>query len=282
MILSMCEEVQHPATQVPKAMVGALALNWLCGLIFLVPLVFVLPDIAEILASPYAQPLPVILSSAIGNQGGAFALTIPIIVLGILCGTCCTTASSRATWAFARDGAIPGSTWWKVVNKRLEVPINAMMMIMVVELLLGLIWFGSTAAFNAFSGCGVIFLTLAYVMPIIASVIERRRSLKAGHYDSKAFGWFCNIVAIGMLRIRCAIYFVTDLFPAWSFLVTPLFSMPAGLPVTAETMNYASVVFIGGFAISTLWYVVWGRKNYQGPPTKDEEEVIRRRSSIIT
>ncbi|RMZ76694.1 hypothetical protein DV738_g4856, partial [Chaetothyriales sp. CBS 135597] len=249
MILSMCEEVREPATQVPKAMTGALAMNFLCGFIFLVPLVFVLPDIATILASPYAQPLPVILNSTVGHQGAAFALTIPIMVLGILCGTCCTTASSRCTWAFARDNAIPGSSWWKVVNKKLDVPLNAMMMIMVVELALGLIWFGSTAAFNAFSGCGVIFLTIAYVMPIIMSVIQKRRALKSGHYDFKLFGWICNIIAIA-------------------------------IPINSQTMNYASVVFAGGMIISLLSYFVWGKKHYQGPPAKEEDEIIRRRSSL--
>ncbi|RMD40297.1 hypothetical protein DV735_g4822, partial [Chaetothyriales sp. CBS 134920] len=264
MILSMCEEVREPATQVPKAMTRALVMNFLCGFIFLVPLVFVLPDIATILASPYAQPLPVILSSAVGNQAGAFALTIPIMVLGILCGTCCTTASSRCAWAFARDNAIPGSGWWKIVNKKLDVPLNAMMMIMVAELLLGLIWFGSTAAFNAFSGCGVIFLTIAYVMPIIMSVLRNRRDLKNGCYDFKMFGWICNIVSI-----------------AWSLLVTPLFSMPAVIPINSQTMNYASVVFAGGMLISLLWYFIWGAKNYKGPPAKDEDEIVRRRSSLI-
>jgi hypothetical protein len=44
-------------------------------------------------------------------------------------------------------------------------------------------------------------------------------------------------------------------------------------------MNYASVVFVGGTLISTIWYFVWGRKNYQGPPTQDDE-VLRRRSLI--
>jgi hypothetical protein len=66
---------------------------------------------------------------------------------------------------------------------------------------------------------------------------------------------------------------------AWSFLVLPLYSFPFFNPVTAETMNYASVVLVGGTTISTLWYFVWGRKNYQGPPTTDE--AARRRSSII-
>jgi hypothetical protein len=57
--------------------------------------------------------------------------------------------------------------------------------------------------------------------------------------------------------------------------------MPAALPVTAQTMNYASPVFIGGIVISLGYYFIWGRKTYTGPPAK-EEEIARRRSSIIS
>ena len=191
----MCEEVRQPASQVPKAMVGALILNMICGIIFLVPIVFVLPDIADVVTS--SQPLPAILSSAIGNEGGAFALTIPIIVLGILCGTSCTTAASRCTWAFARDNAIPGSGWWKVVNTKLDVPLNAMMLSMVIQLALGCIYFGSLAAYNAFIGSAVIFLTFAYTAPVLVSLLGGRKALAMGAYDFKAFGVFCNVVTIG-------------------------------------------------------------------------------------
>jgi hypothetical protein len=45
--------------------------------------------------------------------------------------------------------------------------------------------------------------------------------------------------------------------------------MPAYLPVTAKTVNYAPVVFVGFTVICCAWYFAWGRKNYQGPP-KDE------------
>jgi hypothetical protein len=38
------------------------------------------------------------------------------------------------------------------------------------------------------------------------------------------------------------------------------------LPVTAESMNYASVVFAGFAAISIGWYFVRGRKHFRGPP----------------
>jgi hypothetical protein len=36
--------------------------------------------------------------------------------------------------------------------------------------------------------------------------------------------------------------------------------MPTALPVTAVSMNYASVVFVGFMAISAVWYLVYARK----------------------
>jgi hypothetical protein len=55
---------------------------------------------------------------------------------------------------------------------------------------------------------------------------------------------------------------------AWSILAVPLFCMPAYLPVTASSVNYAPVVFVGFVVIAFAWYAAWGRKNYRGPPTE--------------
>ncbi|KAL8936031.1 MAG: hypothetical protein Q9216_005145 [Gyalolechia sp. 2 TL-2023] len=264
MIISMCEEVQQPATQVPKAMVGTIVLNTIAGLVFLIPLVFVLPDQAELAGLLSAQPTPVIIKSAIGSSGGSIALLLPLLVLALFCGIGCTTASSRCTWAFARDGAIPGSKWWKQVNGKLDVPLNAMMMIMVVELALGLIYFGSSAAFNAFSGVGVICLTLSYACPIFVNLITGRQQVAEGNFYLGKLGWLCNVVSI-----------------CWSALALPLFCMPTAIPVVPDYMNYASVVFFAFFVVATAWYFVWGKKNYCGPPTHDENVVLEARRASV-
>ncbi|KAL8663233.1 MAG: hypothetical protein Q9168_008130 [Polycauliona sp. 1 TL-2023] len=264
MIISMCEEVQQPATQVPKAMVATIVLNTIAGLIFLIPLVFVMPDQAMLAALVSAQPVPVIIKSAIGSTGGTIALLIPLLVLALLCGVGCTTASSRCTWAFARDGAIPGSKWWKQINVKLDIPLNAMMMIMVVELVLGLIYFGSAAAFNAFSGVGVICLTLSYACPILINMITGRKQVAAAYFHLGKLGWFCNIVAV-----------------CWSALALPLFCMPTAIPVTPDYMNYGSVVFFAFFVVATAWYFIWGKKNYSGPPTQEDPILEARRASVV-
>lgn len=43
--------------------------------------------------------------------------------------------------------------------------------------------------------------------------------------------------------------------------------MPTLEVVTKESMNYASVVFFGFVLIAAIWYIIWGYKNYRGPPT---------------
>ncbi|KAI1846025.1 hypothetical protein JX265_000949 [Neoarthrinium moseri] len=250
MIISMCEEVRAPATQVPKAMVITVCINTVAGLMFMLPLVFVLPEISDLVALSSGQPVPTIIKSAVGSSGGAFGLLIPLIVLAMICGIGCTTAASRAIWAFARDGAVPGSKLWRKVNTKLDVPLNAMMLSMVVQIILGVIYFGSTAAFNAFSGVGVITLTAAYAVPIAVSLLDGRKTVKTGSFYLGKIGTFANIISIG-----------------WSLLVIPLFCMPSVIPVEAATMNYASVVFFAFTAISIAWYVAWGRKHYAGPPT---------------
>lgn len=193
----MCEEVRQPATQVPKAMVLTVIINTFAGLFFMVPLVFVLPDIKQLLALQSGQPVPAIIKSAVGSAGGAFGLLIPLLVLALECGIGCTTAASRATWAFARDGAIPGSGLWKKISPKLDVPLNAMMLSMAVQIILGLLYFGSTAAFNAFSGVGVIALTTAYAVPIAVSLLQGRKAVRTGSFYLGSFGLFANIVSLG-------------------------------------------------------------------------------------
>ncbi|KAI6708602.1 hypothetical protein JHW43_008861 [Diplocarpon mali] len=267
MIISMCEEVQNPSVQVPRAMVGTIVLNTICGLVFIIPLLFVLPDLEMLVGLASGQPTPVIIATAVGSSAGAFALLIPLIVLALFCGIGCTTAASRATWAFSRDGAIPGAKWWKVIDKRWDVPLNAMMLSMAIQILLGILYFGSSAAFNAFSGVGVICLTISYAVPIAVSLIGGRSHIKFGKFDMGSLGLVSNVVALA------------HKLAAWSALAVPLFCMPSYLPVTTDTMNYASVVLVAFFLVAALWYFVWGKRNYAGPPVQEESEVERRNFS---
>lgn len=141
------------------------------GLIYIIPLCFVLTAIPDLIAVASLQPIPLLFKLVVGSPGGAFGLLflselMPLTrfdrlliyflspkVLGIwwFAAVSSLTAASRATWSFARDGGIPASGLWKKVNPKLGLPLNALILSVAVQALLTCIYFGSSAAFSAFT-----------------------------------------------------------------------------------------------------------------------------------
>jgi amino acid transporter len=193
----MCEEVRKPEVQVPRAMLATVFINIVAGLLILVPVCFILPDIQDLIALPWGQPLLYIFKSATGSAGGSVALLAPLFLLAILCGAGCSTVASRVIWAFARDGTVPGAKYWARISPTLHIPLNAMILSTGIQILLGLIYFGSVTAFNAFSGVGVICLTASYATPITISLLRGRKEVKRGRFYFGPLGTICNIISIG-------------------------------------------------------------------------------------
>ncbi|KAK4550656.1 hypothetical protein LTR36_000235 [Oleoguttula mirabilis] len=255
LVASMCEEVQNPAREVPKAMVISVAAAGVTGVIYLIPILFVLPDVQYLLDAPGGQPIGLVFKQATGSAGGGFGLLFLILGIMLFAGTGALTAASRCTYAFARDGAIPGSRWFGTTNERLGIPLWGLVLSTVVDCLLGLIYFGSTAAFNSFTGVATICLSCGYGLPILVSVLRGRRMVKHSTFSLGRFGFVINVVCL-----------------CWIVLAIVLFCMPVSLPVSPSSMNYASVVFAGFAAMSIGWYFVRGRKDFTGPPVVQDAE----------
>ncbi|KAL1602597.1 hypothetical protein SLS60_006013 [Paraconiothyrium brasiliense] len=253
MVAAMCEEVQNPEREVPKAIVLSVAAAGVTGIIYLIPILFVLPDVQSLLEVANGQPIGLLFKTVTGSAGGGFGLLFLILGILFFAGTGALTAASRCTYAFARDGAIPGSRLWKRVDKRFDIPLWALVLSTVVDCLLGLIYFGSSAAFNSFTGVATICLSTSYGMPILISVLRKRRAVKHSSFSLGRFGYFINIATL-----------------CWICLAVVLFCMPVSLPVEPATMNYASVVFAGFAFISLAWYFVRGRKDFKGPPVPQD------------
>lgn len=249
----MCEEVQSPEREVPKAIVLSVAAAGVTGVIYLIPILFVLPDVAMLLDVANGQPIGLLFKTVTGSAGGGFGLLFLILGILFFAGIGALTAASRCTYAFARDGAIPGSRLWKKVDKRFDIPLFALFLSTIVDCLLGLIYFGSSAAFNSFTGVATICLSTSYGMPILISVLRKRKAVKNSTFSLGKFGYAINIAMI-----------------VWICLAVVLFCMPVSLPVEAASMNYASVVFAGFASISIAWYFIRGRRSFTGPPVPQD------------
>lgn len=101
---------------------------------------------------------------------------------------------------------------------------DAMMLSMGVQIALGLIYFGSSAAFNAFSGVGVICLTTSYAMPIAVSLLNKREAIKDASFHLGKLGVICNYVSLGAFPPFCDSHESQSLSHTWSPPPLSLFS----------------------------------------------------------
>ncbi|KAJ7161161.1 amino acid transporter [Mycena filopes] len=252
MVASMAEEVHNPSADLPRAIVWSIPIGFVSGVFFLVPILFTLPDITTLISVTNGQPVGLMFELIMGSKGGGFGLWFIIFGIGMFCAISIACAASRATWAFGRDSALPFShTFAKVVNIPFSgggIPLNAILLSTAIQVLLALIYLGSSAAFNAFVGVAVMCLGTSYAMPVAISLLNGRKDMTDSPFPLGRLGAPLNAIAV-----------------VWAAFEMVLFSMPAVLPVTPTSMNYASVVFVAFALMSAVWYLISGRYHYKGP-----------------
>jgi amino acid transporter len=253
----MCEEVQNPHKEVPRAIVLSVVASGITGIAFLVPILFVLPNIDYLLNDTNGMPIGFIFMKATGSAAGGVGLLVLIIGVMLFAGIGALTASSRCVYAFARDGAIPGSQYWSKVHEAYGIPVMGLVLSSTVICLMGLIYFGSAAAFNAFTGATSICLSACFGAPVLISLLRGRKLVQHSPYSLGRWGFWINLTSV-----------------VWILVAFVLFCMPSSLPTTGKTMNYTSVVFFAFAMISLVWYLVQGRHKFSGPPVKDVFRVI--------
>ena len=74
------------------------------------------------------------------------------------------------------------------------MPVNGFILQSVIQCALTCIYFGSTAAFNAFLGVSVLCLGGACFVPILVSFVRGRKEVKEGVFYKGKLGFFCNML----------------------------------------------------------------------------------------
>lgn len=95
MVAAMCEEVQNPQREVPKAIVLSVVAAGLTGLVFLIPILFVLPPVDVLTQVASGQPIGLIFKDATGSAGGGFGLLFLLLGIMIFAGIGSLTAASK-------------------------------------------------------------------------------------------------------------------------------------------------------------------------------------------
>ena len=218
-------------------------------MLYTLAIVFSSNDFTAIALSPV--PIYEAYLQAMGSKRGVLFFCIWLIIIYFGCILGIVTTTGRLIWAFSRDNGMPFSPFFSKINKRLQVPVEANILICVFCLCFGCIYIGSMVAFNTFISSAIVFLNLSYSIPQGMLLISKRDEvLPERHFAlPRALGIFCNGFAC-----------------VWMLLYTVILSCPLALPVTPESMNYVSVVFCGGLIfVAVLWFGTGKRNTFTGP-----------------
>ncbi|KAK0382929.1 hypothetical protein NLU13_8845 [Sarocladium strictum] len=244
----MCEEIPHPAKNVPRVMLYPLIMGLLTAFPFAAALLYSISDIAKVFSGG-GLPLFEIYYQGTGSRAGASVLLALFAFLFFSNLVANATTSSRTLWAVSRDGALPYSKFWARVHPTYEVPVNALLLTGTFVSIYGLIFLGSTTAFAAMVSAAIIFLQTSCVIPQ-AVILYRGRDkvLPPRYFNLGKFGMPVNAIAV-----------------AWVVFLDVLYCFPTAMPVTPQNMSYVSVVSAGlvGFVI-ILWFTT-KRKTFLGP-----------------
>lgn len=110
----MSEEIQGASVNVPRAIIGSIAINGALGFGMLLAVLFTLGDVKAVLGTDYIYPFIQIFLQSNNSSGGTTAMTAVILALTFLSTIGLVATSSRMTWSFARDRGLPG---WRYLSK---------------------------------------------------------------------------------------------------------------------------------------------------------------------
>ncbi|MBO0808006.1 MAG: amino acid permease, partial [Actinobacteria bacterium] len=251
----MTEETHKAATAGPRGIVMSIVVSLFAGWLLLIGVTFAIQSYSGEVGSATGAPPAQIFIDSIGATGAKLLLVI-VVGAQLFCGMSSVTANSRMIYAFSRDGALPGSSFWHRVNKRTRTPTNAIWLAAAGAFLLGLPYLWNYTAYAAVTSIAVIGLYIAYVMPTFLR-LRRGEHFKRGPWHlgrwSHPIGWIAVI---------------------WVVIITILFMLPQVWPVSWADFNYTvvAVAVVVGFA--GIYWLVSARNWFTGPKVQGTAEEL--------
>ncbi|RDB21998.1 Amino-acid permease BAT1 [Hypsizygus marmoreus] len=242
----MTEETHNAAMSGSIGIIMAIGVSAVLGWFLVLGLLFSIQDLEGTLASKTGQPVTQIFLDTVGENG---AIVLMVIVVGAMyfCGTFSITSNSRMMYAFARDGGIPGHTFFNKVSSKWKSPIRTVWLACTLSFILGLPSLGSSVAFAAATSIATIGLYISYGIPIALRVIHHKQFVR-GPFHLGRFSFPVAIIAV-----------------LWILFISIVFVLPQINPVDSQTLNYA-IVAVGIVVTYSLgfWFLS-ARKWFTGP-----------------
>ena len=272
----LSEETEAASTAAAKGIWQSIFYSVLGGYILLLAVVFAVPNGADGLpdnAGVGGGGVAYIFVESLGVNWAGFVLFISASAQ-LFCATSCMTSASRMTYAFSRDGAIPGSSRWVSLTAK-RVPANAVVFVAVCAAIVTLpalieVNIGTEEAplliplaFYAVTSIAVIGLYLAFAIPIWLRYRHGAR-FDVGAWNNGAKYKWMNPIAVAEIVIVSV------------YLMLPF--VPAGVPFSDDFswkfVNYAPIVTLGALLLLTIWWNVSAKNWFAGPKQTIDQAVL--------
>lgn len=240
----MSEEVRRARHAVPRAMFLSICLN--SGLAFAMTIAYLsfLGPVEDVLSAYYGL-VPIVINATESVQAGSamigcFLITVIAVFLG------CIASSSRLTWAWSRDGALP--QWFGFVDGKYRVPVRSLWLSIAIVAVLLLLNLASAVAIGIVISLGTFGLFQSYFIAIGCMIYARAHGrVEDAGWSLGRWGWPINIAAM--------------LYTAWvgTFTVFPNY-----LSITSDYMNYALPINVGVWIFAGITWFAWAKKNWKG------------------
>jgi amino acid transporter len=251
----MTEETHGAARSGPRGIVMSILISLIAGWVLLIGITFAIQK-ANYSGEATAVVAPAqIWIDAIGRTGAELLLLVAIGAQ-LFCGMSSITANSRMIYAFSRDGALPGSRFWHVVNHRTRTPTNAIWLAAGGALILGLPYLWNSAAYAAVTAIATIGLYIAYVSPTFLR-LRQGEGFQRGPWHLGRWSYVVGIIAI-----------------CWVVFITILFMLPTASPIGWGNFNYTVVAVLVVIGFAGIYWLVSAKNWFTGPKVQGSAEEL--------
>jgi amino acid transporter len=196
---TLAEETKNPRREAPRAVLAAIIGAAIIGAIFLVAVIIAIPgDLTKFINDINAGKDPFPLITIIQSNFPGWASNLYLFVVFAAIYVCCLaiqTSTIRLAFGMARDGKLPGGSYFNRVSPALHTPIGTCIVIGVLAAL-PLIYYAG-AGLIAIGATGMIYLS--YILGNIAILFARFRGWPKESAPFKLGQWGTIVNILGLV-----------------------------------------------------------------------------------
>ncbi|KAF5009201.1 hypothetical protein FDECE_4566 [Fusarium decemcellulare] len=251
-VVHLADEIPNPRKNIPQALLITVALGTATGFPIILALFISAPSV-DAIVNASVPSIQIFLDAFSGNTTAAIALESLVLISAAGAIISIHTWQSRIAWAFSKDKGFPFHRYLsQIAPEPYSTPIWAHIWSSCWNAALGCIYLGSRLAFNSLVAGGILLQYITYSTSIAFLLWHGRSKVKRGPFWLPKLGPVANIVVI-----------------LWTMIALVFYSFPTFSAVEADQMNYVSCVIAGVVVYALVYWVVYGKREYELPAAEE-------------